>query len=60
MLLRIMDVHVLTMFCLQAYYTMLDSHCQDLKNAPGGGVGWFAHIYSESQEPGYGVYDTNG
>ncbi|KAL4080311.1 glycoside hydrolase family 17 protein [Scleroderma yunnanense] len=43
-----------------AYYTMLDSHCQDLKNAPQGGIGWFAHIYSESQEPGYGIYDSDG
>ncbi|KAG1716395.1 hypothetical protein ID866_747 [Astraeus odoratus] len=43
-----------------AYYTMLDSHCKDLKNAPGGGIGWFAHIYSEHQETGYGVYDSNG
>ncbi|KIO09870.1 glycoside hydrolase family 17 protein [Pisolithus tinctorius Marx 270] len=43
-----------------AYYTMLDSHCEDLKNAPGGGIGWFAHIYSESQEPGYGIYANNG
>ncbi|KAH7888404.1 glycoside hydrolase superfamily [Phlebopus sp. FC_14] len=44
----------------QQYYTMLDSHCTDLKNAPGGGIGWFAHIYSDDQEPGYGIYDDNG
>ncbi|VDC03344.1 unnamed protein product [Peniophora sp. CBMAI 1063] len=44
----------------QDYYTLLDSHCTDLKNAPGGGVGWFAHIYSDNQEPGYGIYGTNG
>jgi len=25
----------------------------------GGGIGWFAHIYSEEQEPGYGVVDGN-
>ncbi|KAF8135786.1 glycoside hydrolase superfamily [Boletus edulis] len=42
------------------YYTLLDSHCLDLKNAPGGGIGWFAHIYSDLQEPGYGIYDVNG
>ncbi|KAG6889000.1 hypothetical protein C0995_004468 [Termitomyces sp. Mi166 len=41
------------------YYNMLDSHCPDLKAAPGGGVGWFAHIYSDSQEPGYGIYDAS-
>lgn len=39
---------------------MLDSHCEDLKALPCGGVGWFAHIYSDAQEPGYGIYDTNG
>ncbi|KAF8135784.1 glycoside hydrolase family 17 protein [Boletus edulis] len=44
----------------QQYYELLDSHCTDLKNAPGGGIGWFAHVYSDSQEPGYGVYDANG
>ncbi|KAG9316305.1 glycoside hydrolase family 17 protein [Chiua virens] len=44
----------------QQYYELLDKHCSDFKNAPGGGIGWFAHIYSDSQEPGYGIYDTNG
>ncbi|KAJ8597505.1 glycoside hydrolase [Rhizopogon salebrosus TDB-379] len=42
------------------YFTMLDSHCEDFKQGPGGGVGWFAHIYSDDQEPGYGIYDTSG
>ncbi|KAF9447196.1 glycoside hydrolase family 17 protein [Macrolepiota fuliginosa MF-IS2] len=42
------------------YYVLLDSHCQDLKKVVGGGVGWFAHIYSDNQEPGYGIYDKNG
>ncbi|TCD60968.1 hypothetical protein EIP91_009249 [Steccherinum ochraceum] len=42
------------------YYTLLDQHCPDLKVMPGGGIGWFAHIYSDSQEPGYGIYDYNG
>ncbi|KIJ19026.1 glycoside hydrolase family 17 protein [Paxillus involutus ATCC 200175] len=44
----------------QEYYQMLDSHCEDLKVAPGGGIGWFAHIYSDTQEIGYGIYNTNG
>ncbi|KAF9222678.1 hypothetical protein BS17DRAFT_796486 [Gyrodon lividus] len=44
----------------QQYYEMLDSHCEDLKNAPGGGIGWFAHIYSDTQEPGYGIYNVSG
>lgn len=50
----------LTGFTLQDYYTLLDQHCPDLKVMPGGGIGWFAHIYSDSQEPGYGIYDYNG
>lgn len=43
-----------------AYYTLLDSHCGDLKNVVGGGIGWFAHIYSDDQEPGYGIYNDAG
>ncbi|KAL4070085.1 glycoside hydrolase family 17 protein [Scleroderma yunnanense] len=43
-----------------AYYQMLDSRCTDLKNAPRGGIGWFAHIYSDKQEVGYGIYDDSG
>ncbi|KAI0344725.1 glycoside hydrolase family 17 protein [Trametopsis cervina] len=42
------------------YYVLLDKHCEDFKTAPGGGVGWFAHIYSDDQEPGYGIYDDSG
>ncbi|RDX50087.1 glycoside hydrolase family 17 protein [Polyporus arcularius HHB13444] len=42
------------------YYQLLEDHCEDLKAQPGGGVGWFAHIYSEDQEPGYGIYGSNG
>ncbi|KAF9019746.1 glycoside hydrolase [Hymenopellis radicata] len=42
------------------YYALLDSHCWFFKTIPGGGVGWFAHIYSDNQEPGYGIYDSNG
>ncbi|PWN37625.1 B-(1-6) glucan synthase [Meira miltonrushii] len=44
----------------QAYYDLLDSKCSTMKTYPQGGVGWFAHIYSDSQEPGYGIYDVNG
>ncbi|KAI9509735.1 glycoside hydrolase superfamily [Russula earlei] len=44
----------------RAYYDLLDQHCVDLKNVVGGGVGWFAHIYSDDQEPGYGIYDASG
>ncbi|PFH50905.1 glycoside hydrolase family 17 protein [Amanita thiersii Skay4041] len=42
------------------YYVLLDQHCEDLKAVVGGGVGWFAHIYNDKQEPGYGIYDKNG
>ncbi|GAW02267.1 glycoside hydrolase family 17 protein [Lentinula edodes] len=38
------------------YYTLLDSKCTYFKTVPGGGVGWFAHIYSDNMEPGYGIY----
>lgn len=43
-----------------AYYDLLDQHCSYFKNVAGGGVGWFAHIYSDNQEPGYGIYDSSG
>ena len=42
------------------YYILLDQHCEDLKAVVGGGIGWFAHIYSDDQEPGYGIYDDDG
>lgn len=42
------------------YFGLLDSHCIDLKTVVDGGVGWFAHIYSDEQEPGYGIYSTSG
>lgn len=45
---------------IQAYYQVLESHCEYLKTVPGGGVGWFAHIYSDDQENGYGIYDLSG
>ncbi|KAF8813502.1 hypothetical protein BYT27DRAFT_7220417 [Phlegmacium glaucopus] len=42
------------------YYTLLDERCSYFKSVAGGGIGWFAHIYSDDQEPGYGIYGTNG
>lgn len=42
------------------YYALLDSKCEYLKTQAQGGVAWFAHIYSDDQEPGYGIYDTSG
>lgn len=42
------------------YFVLLDQMCEFFKTAAGGGVGWFAHIYSDNMEPGYGIYDTNG
>ncbi|KAF9072645.1 glycoside hydrolase superfamily [Rhodocollybia butyracea] len=42
------------------YYTLLDSKCTYFKNVAGGGVGWFAHIYSDDMEPGYGIYGDDG
>lgn len=46
--------------CSQDYYELLDAQCPYFKTIEGGGVGWFAHIYSDNQEPGYGIYDTKG
>ena len=42
----------------QAYFDLLDSKCSELKNNPGGGVAWFAHLYSEQQGAGYGVLNN--
>lgn len=30
----------------EGYFNMLDSHCEDFKTTKGGGLGWFAHMYS--------------
>jgi hypothetical protein len=40
--------------------TLLDDHCTDLKSVVSGGIGWFAHIYSDTMEPGYGIYTASG
>ncbi|KAI0745414.1 glycoside hydrolase superfamily [Earliella scabrosa] len=44
----------------QDYFDMLDSKCEFFKGVAGGGVGWFAHIYSDNQEPGYGILGQDG
>lgn len=44
----------------QDYYKLLDAQCSYFKALGGRGVGWFAHIYSDEQEPGYGIYDARG
>jgi exo-beta-1,3-glucanase (GH17 family) len=41
----------------ETYFNLLDSKCVDLRKNPGGGVGWFAHLYSEEQGAGYGITD---
>lgn len=43
----------------QDYYNLLNNKCTELKAVMAGGVGWFAHIYSDNQEPGYGIYNYN-
>ncbi|KAK0212163.1 glycoside hydrolase superfamily [Desarmillaria ectypa] len=42
------------------YYKLLYLKCSYFKTVPGGGAGWFAHIYSDIQEPGYGIYNVRG
>jgi len=41
----------------EAYFTLLDSQCSYMKSSS---TGWFFHLYSDSQEPGYGLYTTAG
>jgi len=48
---KIYSLHLDETF-FQDYFVLLDKHCEDLKAVVGGGVGWFAHIYSDNQEPG--------
>ena len=42
----------------QAYFDLLNSKCSDLKSNQGGGVAWFAHLYSEEQGAGYGILEN--
>lgn len=42
------------------YYQLLDENCEHLKGIRNGGVGWFAHLYSDGQERAYGIYNTSG
>ncbi|KAK2462950.1 hypothetical protein APHAL10511_005002 [Amanita phalloides] len=42
------------------YFALLDEHCSEFKSMAGGGVGWFAHIYSDGQQIGYGIYNQEG
>jgi hypothetical protein len=34
---------------LGLFFSILDVHCENLKAVPGGGVGWFWHIYSDGE-----------
>lgn len=43
----------------QQYFAVLDEQCAYFK-ATNGGIAWFFHIYSDDQEPGYGLYSTSG
>jgi len=42
------------------YYNVLDANCEYFKTVVDGGIGWFAHLYSDDQEPGYGIYGSDG
>lgn len=42
---------------LQQYFNLLDSKCDYFKST-NGGIGWFFHLYSDEQEPGYGFYNS--
>jgi hypothetical protein len=41
------------------YFALLDQRCESFK-AVFRSVGWFFHIYSDVQEPGYGLYTQSG
>ena len=45
---------------MEAYFNLLEFVCPGLKGYPGGGVGWFSHVYSISQDLSYGILDQNG
>ncbi|TBU41684.1 glycoside hydrolase superfamily [Dichomitus squalens] len=42
------------------YFALLDANCAYFKSVPGGGLGWFAHIYSDAMEDGYGILTASG
>ncbi|KAF7979783.1 hypothetical protein HWV62_40820 [Athelia sp. TMB] len=42
----------------QQYFDLLDAQCTYFKET-NGGIAWFFHIYSDEQEPGYGLYSTS-
>ncbi|EIW52391.1 uncharacterized protein TRAVEDRAFT_75371 [Trametes versicolor FP-101664 SS1] len=44
----------------QGYYALLEENCEFLRDVVGAGIGWFAHIYTDEMEPGYGIYDDEG
>jgi exo-beta-1,3-glucanase (GH17 family) len=54
------DTAVASVSSEQGYFDLLDEHCTDLKSVVSGGIGWFAHIYSDTQELGYGIYTASG
>ncbi|KAI0305743.1 hypothetical protein B0F90DRAFT_1815321 [Multifurca ochricompacta] len=35
------------------------SRDRQCKHRIGGGIGWFAHVYADDQEPGYGIYTAS-
>lgn len=42
------------------YFNLLDEQCSWMKQQNGGGIGWFAHIWSDATLPGWGVLDNQG
>jgi exo-beta-1,3-glucanase (GH17 family) len=40
---------------MEDYFSLLDFFCTVLKQNAGGGVGWFAHVYSTDQDASYGI-----
>ena len=54
------DTAVASVSSEQGYFSLLDEHCTDLKSVVSGGIGWFAHIYSDAMERGYGIYSASG
>jgi hypothetical protein len=42
----------------KAYFDLLDSRCADFKRM--NSIGWFAHLWSDNDLPGWGITDYNG